>query len=194
MLFRSHLSNREDIKMAKFAIVLFAAFALTFAAPKQGQTQDVAQQIQAVVQDISTNLEKNLPDSKDIAKTISTQSHEFAQNVENIVKTIQTELENNKGKSDDVLKQVSAKVTEAIGSLKQLTGPEATAKANELKTQVDNNLKTIAAEFEKLGQSIKPDLEHAGDSVSNLAKGVLDDFVKAAQNFQTQVQSATKKN
>ncbi|KAF2892882.1 hypothetical protein ILUMI_13287 [Ignelater luminosus] len=186
--------------MAKFSIVLFAAFALTavLAAPKKAtektQLEQLAEQVQTVANDFSATLQKNLPDSKDVTKAIATQSQEFAHNVENIVKKLETEIESNKGKTDDVLKQVSQKVTETLSSLQQLTGPEATAKANELKTQLDANFKTVAAEFEKLGKTVQPNLEQAGDTVGTFAKGVLDDFLKAAQTFQNQIQTTVSKH
>lgn len=77
-------------------ILPFFKIQAVFAAPKKAtektQLEQLAEQVQAVANEFSATLQKNLPDSKDVTKTITTQSQQFAQNVENIVKKLETEV------------------------------------------------------------------------------------------------------
>lgn len=52
-----------------------------------------------------------------------------------------------------------AKLTETLVSLQKLAGEDATKKANEIRTQLDANLKKIGAEFDKLKTAVEPHLQ-----------------------------------
>ncbi|KAF2892883.1 hypothetical protein ILUMI_13288 [Ignelater luminosus] len=184
--------------MAKFAVFFIAALAFqaALAAPKKNQgaaaagksqLEEVAEQVQHVVTEVHTSLQNVLPDSKQVTQALGTQSQEFARNVQNIVNKLQAEIDKNKGQVDSTLQQISVKLTENINALKQAVGPDATAKANEIRTQLDNHLKNSAAEIDKLVKVVQPNLQHAGESINAFAKGVLDDFLKAAENLKNQV-------
>lgn len=47
---------------------------------------------------------------------------------------------------------------EASASLQKAVGPEATAKANEIKTNWDNSLKKTVAQIEELRKAVEPDV------------------------------------
>lgn len=92
------------------------------------------------------------------------------------------------GEIDNVIKQVSEKLSQTATQLQQAAGPEAAAKAKELRTQFENGLKQAYEEVQKLVNAVEPDVKSAQQGVSNLAKSALDEIVRAGQNIQQQVQ------
>ena len=185
--------------MAKFAIVFIAALAFqaALAAPaKKNQAgqkntiEEIAQQVEKVVNDVHTSLQNALPDSKQVTQTLGAQSQEFARNVQEIVNKVQSEIDKNKGNVDNALQQFTAKLTENLQSLRQALGPDASAKANEIRSQLDNQVRNTAAEVDKLVKVVQPNLQHAGESISALTKSVVDDFLKATESLKTQVEAA----
>lgn len=56
------------------------------------------------------------------------------------------------------MKQVEANLKEASTSLQNAVGPEATAKANEIKAKWDSNLKKTVAQIDELRKAVEPDV------------------------------------
>lgn len=92
------------------------------------------------------------------------------------------------GDIDNVIKQVSEKLSQTAAQLQEAAGPDATAKAKELKNQFENGLKQAYDEVQKLVKAVEPDVKTAQQGVSNLAKSALDEIVRVGQNLQQQVQ------
>lgn len=92
------------------------------------------------------------------------------------------------GDIDNVIQQVSQKLSETATQLQQAAGPDATAKAKELKTNFENGLKQAYEEVQKLVKAVEPDVKSAQQGVSNLAKNALDEIVRVGQSIQQQVQ------
>lgn len=76
-----------------------------------------------------------------------------------------------KGDIDNVIKQVSEKLTETANSLQSAAGPDAQAKAKELREKFDTGIKSAYAEIEKLVKAVEPDVK---SKLSLLLKSVME--------------------
>lgn len=69
------------------------------------------------------------------------------------------QIKAHKGDIDNVIKQVSEKLSETANSLQQAVGPDAQAKAKELKEKFDVGIKNAYEEIEKLVKAVEPDVQ-----------------------------------
>lgn len=98
------------------------------------------------------------------------------------------QVKSHQGDIDNVIRQVSEKLSQTATQLQQAAGPDAAAKAKELKSQFETGLKSAYDEVQKLVKAVEPDVKTAQQGVSNLAKSALDEIVRVGQNIQQQVQ------
>lgn len=121
--------------------------------------QELVTKAKNLIDDVTKKIEKDLPDNKKIVETLNTQTKAAATTVENFVNQLKKESKAHEGEFNTALKNLEAKLTETAAALQKAAGPEATAKANELKTTLDTNLKTTVTEIEKLVKKVEPDVK-----------------------------------
>lgn len=151
--------------MAKLFVLICALVALQGAIAKpKGKTQEkstleeLAAQTQTLVNNVTETLGiKELPDSKKVVEVLNTNAQNLANHVQEIVDKLKAEAKAHQPEVDNVIKQVEQKLSETAASLQQTAGPEATAKAKELKKNLDEGLKTAVAQVEKLVKAVEPD-------------------------------------
>lgn len=72
------------------------------------------------------------------------------------------------GDFDNILKSVEQKLSETAASLQQAAGPEATAKAKEIRANLDSGLKTAVEQVDKLVKAVEPDATSKSTITSNI--------------------------
>lgn len=121
--------------------------------------EELVTKAKTLIDDVSKKIEKDLPDNKKVVESLNTQTKAAATTVQNFVNKLKQESKAHEGEFNAAVKQLEAKLTETAAALQKAAGPEATAKANELKTTLDTNLKTTVAEIEKLVKKVEPDVK-----------------------------------
>lgn len=145
------------------------------ATQEKSALEELAANTQTLVNNVTQTLGiKELPDSKKIVEVLNTNTQNLANHVQEIVDKLKTEVpvslregipwwlvlwqaKAHQGEVDNVIKQVQEKLSQTAAQLQQAAGPEATAKAKELKKNLDDGLKTAVAQVEKLVKAVEPD-------------------------------------
>ncbi|KAJ8949204.1 hypothetical protein NQ318_021697 [Aromia moschata] len=184
--------------MVKYVVVVAVAlFVLqgVLAKPKgqkaaeKSQLQELAANAQNIVNNVTSTLQGNLPDSKKVVEVLSTNAQDLANHVQSVVDKIKTEVKNNQGEIDNVLKQVSDKLSDTANQLKNALGPEGQKQAKDIKDKLDKGLQDAVAQVEKLSKAIEPEANKVKDDITNAAKTFLDQIVEVSNNLQQQVKS-----
>ncbi|RZB40699.1 sgm1 [Asbolus verrucosus] len=184
--------------MAKFAFVAFVALVALqgcFAKPKGKQQEkspleELAANTENLVNNVTQALGiKELPDSKEVVEVLNTQTQTLANHVQEIVDKLKNEVKAHQGEVDNVIKQVQQKLSETATQLQQIAGPEATAKAKELKSSLDSGLKTAVAQVEKLVKAIEPDATKAKADIQKAAETLLHQISDVSNTLETQVKA-----
>ncbi|XP_063924852.1 uncharacterized protein LOC135138769 [Zophobas morio] len=185
--------------MAKlFVVALIALFALqgSLAKPKAKQAEkspleELARNTETLVNNVTQTLGiKELPDSKKVVEILNTNAQTLANHVQEIVDKLKGEVKAHQGEIDNVIRQVEQKLSETAANLQQAAGPEATAKAKELKKNLDDGLKNAVAQVDKLVKAIEPDATKAKTDIQNAAQTLLNQITEVSQNLQTQVKAS----
>ena len=145
---------------------------------EKSQLEELSQVAQNVINNVTSSLGiQEIPDSKQVVSILNNQTQTLASNVQTIVDQLKTEFNAHKGEIDGVIKQVSDKLTETANNLQNAAGPEATAKAKELKSKFETGLKDAYDQIEKLVKAVEPNIQSAQEGVSKVAKSALDTIV-----------------
>lgn len=126
---------------------------------EKSQLEEIAGKTQKTINELATQLEKDLPDSKTIVDTLNKQTQQAADTLKAISKKLSDEVTAHKPEVDDLLKKVQARISEAGTQLEATVGADTTAKAKELRTKLEANLKTAFEEVDKLVKASEPDVK-----------------------------------
>jgi rubrerythrin len=183
-------------KIVLVAVLALVALQGVVAKPKGKATQEksaleeLAANTQTLVNNVTQTLGiKELPDSKKIVEVLNTNTQNLANHVQEIVDKLKTEAKAHQGEVDNVIKQVQEKLSQTAAQLQQAAGPEATAKAKELKKNLDDGLKTAVAQVEKLVKAVEPDATKAKTDIQNAAQTLLNQIAEVSNNLQNQVKA-----
>ncbi|KAJ8917403.1 hypothetical protein NQ315_002427 [Exocentrus adspersus] len=160
---------------------------------EKSQLQELAANAQNVVNNVTSAIEGNLPDSKKVVEVLNTQAQNLANSVQTTVDKIKTEVKNNQGEIDQALKTVSDKLSEVATNLKNAIGPEGQKQAKEIKEKLDQGLKEAVAQAEKLTKAIEPEAAKVKEDLSNAAKTFLDQIIEVGNNLRDQVKALESK-
>ncbi|XP_018568197.1 uncharacterized protein LOC111691543 [Anoplophora glabripennis] len=185
------------IKNVVFVAVAIFALQGVIAKPKakpaeKSQLQELAANAQTIVNNVTSAIEGNLPDSKQVVEALNTQAQTLANHVQTAVDKIKTEVKNNQGEIDTALKTVSDKLSEVAANLKSALGPEGQKQAQEIKAKLDKGLKDAVAQAEKLTKAIEPEAAKVKEDLSNATKTFLDQIIEVGNNLREQVKTLEK--
>ncbi|XP_030747545.1 uncharacterized protein LOC115876020 [Sitophilus oryzae] len=150
---------------------------------EKSQIDELAATARQVVQNVSATIEGNLPDSKQVANSIVENTQKFATKLKSVVDDLSKQTAEHKGDFENVLKQIETNFKSTADSLEKAVGPEATAKAKDLKKKLDDGLNNAITEAEKLVKAVEPGATQLKTDVTNTVKGLLDQIVEVSKNL-----------
>ncbi|XP_066261605.1 apolipophorin-3-like [Euwallacea similis] len=183
--------------MFKFGIVCVIAFAAfqvasTRAVPKakaaeKSQIDELASNARQVVQNVSSVIEGNLPDSKQISETLTQTSQKLATKVKDIVDDLNKQAQEHKGDIEQVLTQIKENLATTASKLQGAIGPDAVNKAKDIKANLDESLNKAIAEAEKLAKAAEPEVQQVKTDLTKTAKNLLDHVVLLTKDLKTEL-------
>ncbi|XP_072383293.1 uncharacterized protein [Diabrotica undecimpunctata] len=153
-----------------FIAIAFLAIQAVESRPRASQQQrpavqnveegDVTKKAQDLIKKADEVLTGNLPSTQQIINNVEETGKKLVSNIKDFNDYLKTQLTSNRGDIDKVLKQVSDNLHSASEKIqKDVLGPEGQKKATEIRENLHAQIKSAAAQVEKLTAAVKPEAE-----------------------------------
>ncbi|MDO3398159.1 hypothetical protein QWJ41_20770, partial [Nocardioides sp. SOB44] len=181
-------------KFVVFSVIAVVALQGVLAKPKakaapveKSQIDELAVNARQIVRNVSSVIEGNLPDSKQVSDTLSETSQQLATKVKDIVENLNKQAQDHKGDIEQVVNQIKESLSTTATKLQAAIGPDAVKKAKEVKANLDEGLNKAIAEAEKLAKAAEPEATKVKNDLTNAAKSLLDQVVELSKNLKTEL-------
>ncbi|KAF7281592.1 uncharacterized protein LOC143194322 [Rhynchophorus ferrugineus] len=178
-------------KIAVVSVIALLAIQGCLAKPKAKQAQaieksqidELAANARDVIKSVSSSIEGNLPDSKQVSDSIVENTQKIATKLKSIVDDLNKQTADHKGDFENVLKQFEENFKATATNLEKAVGPEATAKAKDLKKSLDDGINNAITEAQELAKVFEPKAKQLQADINLHLKNLLDQIVESGKNL-----------
>nr|AUY55084.1 apolipophorin-III [Nicrophorus orbicollis] len=164
------------------------------AAPQKDQLEELAQNAQNLAHKIGEQLGIADLDTKKIGASLNEGTNKLLENLQSFLDKVKDESKAHEGEVSTAVKNVQAKLATVAADLQKAAGPDATKKAEEIKTEFNKAYKAATDQVQLLVKSYEPQVQGAQENFQKFSKTFLDNIVEIGQNVEKQVKTAVEEH
>ncbi|EGI59380.1 PREDICTED: apolipophorin-3-like [Acromyrmex echinatior] len=153
------------------------------------QLSDHIREAQNLINNLSAQLQQQLPNQQDVNTAIKEGTTNLVSNVQMFFKNMSDEIKAKSPELESVWTNMKNKLSETFNNLN--VNPETTEQINQLSTKFQESVQTLVSESENAAKTISENSSKVQEGIAKFTKQAIDIAVQASQNLSNQLQQAT---
>ncbi|KAG5317951.1 APL3 protein, partial [Acromyrmex heyeri] len=153
------------------------------------QLSDHIREAQNLINNLSAQLQQQLPNQQDFNTAIKEGTTNLVSNVQMFFKNMSDEIKAKSPELESVWTNMKNKLSETFNNLN--VNPETTEQINQLSTKFQESVQTLVSESENAAKTISENSSKVQEGIAKFTKQAIDIAVQASQNLSNQLQQAT---